>query len=66
NADRHLNACALRWRPFYTPGDFTVTKKRKNNGIWNVKVQGAAQPGCPLCLWEYKSCRESEGMIKYR
>ncbi|WP_204210537.1 hypothetical protein, partial [Pseudoflavonifractor sp. An187] len=27
NADRHLIASALRWRPFYTPGDFTVTKK---------------------------------------
>ena len=27
NADRHLIACALRWRPFYTPGDFTVTLK---------------------------------------
>lgn len=25
NADRHLFACALRWRPFYTPEDFTVT-----------------------------------------
>jgi hypothetical protein len=25
NADRHLIASALRWRPFYTPGDFTVT-----------------------------------------
>ena len=25
NADRHLIACALRWRSFYTPGDFTVT-----------------------------------------
>ena len=27
NADRHLIAFALRWRPFYTPGDFTVTDK---------------------------------------
>ena len=26
NADRHLIACALRWRPFYTPGDLTVTR----------------------------------------
>ena len=26
NADRHLNAWVLRWRPFYTPGDFTVTQ----------------------------------------
>ena len=25
NSDRHLIACALRWRPFYTPEDFTVT-----------------------------------------
>ena len=25
NADRHLNAYALGWRPFYTPGDLTVT-----------------------------------------
>lgn len=27
NADRHLIACALRWRPFYTPGDLTVTTR---------------------------------------
>lgn len=26
NADRHLFACALRWRPFYAPKDFTVTE----------------------------------------
>ncbi|OUP45706.1 hypothetical protein, partial [Pseudoflavonifractor sp. An187] len=42
NADRHLIASALRWRPFYTPGDFTVTHDSLESVCYNTSVQKQA------------------------
>ena len=33
NADRHLIAYALRWRPFYTHGGLTVTRIRNCSSV---------------------------------
>ena len=40
NADRHLIAYALRWRPFYTHGDLTVTSKRHGRGRVSFYMDG--------------------------
>lgn len=52
NADRHLFACALRWRPFYAPKDFTVTCRKSgkdvNEDIYYKYCRNYDYDDCPI------------------
>ena len=65
NADRHLFACALRWRPFYAPKDFTVTTDLVITVYTPIPIIHTALPDRHQCGGQFSVLGGSDSTSEY-